>query len=176
MRNHITRLSLLAICLLAVGCKTIKVEDGKIPNDYIIEAQKYVGSYSGAFEGRDGKLDISLEGNTVHLQFLDGKNNDILGDECSSQLGLLQEITVSGSKKNPILDRAAFALDPAKCSDRLLGRSVNLYFSHQGTQLNVAILHRTESVYRCEPGGPVGGAPRCNYETEYRYLRGRFQR
>lgn len=169
-------LTLLSITLF--GCKTIKTENGKIPAQYLEHAKKYMGIYIGNFNERKGAIHLFLDGDLPKLRFIDGKKNDILGDECETRFNLLKQITVSGTEQSPNLDEVDFELNPANCSNKIIGRSITLVFSKNNAgslELSARILEKIDSVYRCSPGSwPAGN--NCHYETVSYYQYGRFLR
>lgn len=53
----------LSVLTLIVGCKSVTIENGEVPDQYLPQAKAYEGVYSGAFNGIAGDLIISFQGN-----------------------------------------------------------------------------------------------------------------
>lgn len=185
------RYLLLACALLLSACKTIKVENGEVPDEYRAMAQAYMGTYTGSFDGERGALTIALSGRKVVLSYRDASGStDILDARCSSRFGDLETVNVSkdksassGGKTVYKLDGASFAFDPNRCWGSVDGRQVALDFSKKNgrTRVDVSILYRQDFERRCriDPGNPRAGVPPheyCDNVPVTQYLTGRFQK
>lgn len=183
------RYLLIACALLLSACKTIKVENGEVPDEYRAMAQAYMGTYQGSFNGFKGAITLALSGRKVILTYKDASgSSDILDARCNSRFGDLESVNVSkdkssGSKTTYKLDSAVFAFDPNRCWGSVDGRDVVLDFSKKNghTRVDVSILYRQDYERRCriDPGNPRAGVPPheyCDNVPVTSYLTGRFQR
>lgn len=168
---------LLVLGLSLVGCKEIQIKDGQIPTQYKAAAQKYMGSYSGKFEGIPGKINLTLEGNIVHINYTsEGGNNDILGAQCESNFGNLETIYISGTEEKPTLDQANFKFNPNRCGNEIKGRTLYLYFKNKSgvIYMDASIVKRQEWEHRCDGSSPPPAG--CREHPVNVFIRGSFQK
>jgi hypothetical protein len=174
-------LSLLLISVLALaGCKTIEIENGQIPAEYLETAKQFEGTYSGSFLGKSGSITLALNGDKPTLSYQDKDGNDLLGTNCNSQINNL--MWIKGKEKNdtPVLQGAAFALDAGNCRLNVQGKEVVLAFSNQYQTIKVYVLEETRWERKCrwEPGNPPYNSGRevCEYNQAPIYLTGKFNK
>lgn len=143
----------VGVALVLTGCKEIQIQEGRIPGEYLTTAARYMGSYSGQFNGTPAEISLGLEGDVVKVQYVDARGSDILAPQCESSIGHLKSITVSGDEKNPQLDVANFAFDPGKCPNMAMGRMLVIMFEKKSSSLRMApaILQRWDRCpwYEC---------------------------
>lgn len=182
MQNLVKTLIAVATLASIAGCKTVKIENGEVPSQYLSEAKKMEGTYRGSFNGVRGNLVILFDGQRPMVRFQNGNDNDILSNNCNSEIGLLRTVTVKSENKNPRVSNATFAFDPGRCGLSVDGREVNIGFKEKdgGIALNVSILQetRTRDVCYWDPGAPphVPAHQVCRTEFESYYLTGSFAR
>lgn len=161
-------LLLSIIFLLTLGCERISTQDGTVPAEYMSIAQKYVGEYRGQFEGEDGSLTLTLDGNKPILSFrsVNGET-DILGANCHSTIGNL--VAINPEKHNNVIrvDSAEFAITSGSTDCPLLGKNLLLDFKHDGdlpVKIDINVLSRYEQEWQtfCYPDG--SGGQHCTQE------------
>lgn len=183
------RYLLLAAALCLSACKTIKVENGEVPDEYRAMAQAYMGTYEGSMNGAQGALTLALNGRKVVLSYRDASGStDILDPRCSSRIGLLESVEVSKEKAldgsvSYKLNSASFAFDPNRCWGWVDGRDVVLDFTKKKNHVRIdtSILIRQETQRNCriDPGNPRAGIPPreiCDNVPIMSYSTGRFQK
>ncbi|MEK6580629.1 MAG: hypothetical protein AABZ55_15505, partial [Bdellovibrionota bacterium] len=69
---------IVLFALLLAGCKWVQVDQGRVPQEFLVHAREYVGEYVGNFDGLPGKLVLSLDTDYLRLRFVDGIHNDLL--------------------------------------------------------------------------------------------------
>jgi len=163
------------------GCKNVDIENGMIPDEYLGEASKFVGSYDGNFKGQAGTITVALHGNHMALTFAGANGGNDLLPGCRSVIGDLTQITVSEkSNGNYELKRATFAFDPNLCSEQVQGRHLylDIKVKNEFVRLSASVLDYTQMERRCRyepPSYPGGGGRRvCDWVRRYHYLQGRF--
>ena len=144
MTRWIAALSFLSVL---TGCKEIDIVDGKIPSDYLSQAQAYMGQFKGSFYVRtsgDGgswpsgpmraaKLSLRLDEDRVLLEI----TPDMAGVGCQSKIGMLKQIEVSDDQKS--VNRATFVFDAGKCGHSFKGRYLHLFFSKDRSRIQSII-------------------------------------
>lgn len=176
--NFLKMISLGVALVFLAACKTVTIENGKIPDEYVGIAKKYEGQFKGAFNGRKGTLSFELRGTLAVLSFANAGSNDLLGADCHSQIQELSSLYVGGSNDNPELRSAVFKFDPGNCDYSVRGREIEVSSDGDGV-LRISLLQdRTwERVCRWEVGDPrYGGHEVCQMEERTRYLYGKFER
>ncbi|MBC7371936.1 MAG: hypothetical protein H7326_10245 [Bdellovibrionaceae bacterium] len=182
MLNELKVLIVIAAVATVAGCKTVKIENGEVPSQYLSEAKKLEGTYRGSFNGVRGDLVIRFEGNRPIVQFKNNNGNDILNNNCNSDVGLLRSVTVKSENKNPRVSNATFAFDAGRCSLSVEGREISIGMKDKSGDavLNVSILQETRSREVCgwDSGAPPNIPPRqvCRTEFQSYYLTGSFSR
>ncbi len=163
-----------------LGCKEVKLEDGRVPKQYLSKTKKLMGTYKGQFNGREATISIELRGgDTPTVQYQDARGKDMLAPNCQSEIGLLQSVYVVGKKSNPQIERATFAFDPANCF--IDGNALYLKFEEKKSVIRfvASIVKRRRQHEVCEyvPGGP-GIPPRrqCHYEIIEDSITGVFKK
>ncbi len=167
-------LTFVASLLLLTGCKEVKIENGRIPDQYLKQAAEYAGTYAGTFQGVKSVLTLSLEGNLAKVSYQDARGNDIIDPTCESKFGLLQTITVSGSEEKPNLDAAAFAFDANKCTAMVVGRTLYLEFKKKqgAVKMSAGIVQRRDWEHTCTGGSPF--PTNCTTRQVPVFIRGSF--
>lgn len=165
------------IFLVLAGCKEVKIENGRIPAEYLTLAAQFMGSYTGKFNGKESTLTLRLEGDIVKVAYHDENGSDILGARCASSFGLLETIYVGGGQSNPKLDQANFVFNPNQCAAQILGRQLHLDFTKRNSGITVmaGILERRDWETNCGGGGspyPSG----CTTRQVNVYLLGNFKK
>lgn len=132
----------LLLGLLAFGfltaCET-SIKDGKVPAKYISEAQKYVGTYHGEFEGRQMDLTLAIRADGLAvLSVRDLNGSTELINRCNSKIGNLISANV-GNTDNKVKS-VSFSLDRGNC--RVEGRQVTLELSGSN-QINAYVVETT---------------------------------
>ena len=171
MRNW---LLLLGSTLALLGCKTVEIENGEVPAEYLSQAKQLEGVYQGSFVGVRGELRITFEGNKpiLEMQKLDG--SDLYKPACQSKINNLKWVSLDNDKK---VDGASFYFDPGNCF--IDGREIQLSFSDDYRKIHVSILERriTERQCRWEVADPrLGPREYCEYVQKDLTSRGSFKR
>jgi hypothetical protein len=166
-------LLLLATTAL-VACKTVSIENGEVPDEYLARAKKLEGVFTGSFEGRRGELSITFQGNRPVLTLKDIRGESLLLPQCQSNINDLKWVYVT---RKGAVDSAGFYFDPGRCF--VDGREVVLSFADNYNTIRVSLLERrvTERNCRWEVGDPRYG-PReyCEYVQRDINLYGKFSR
>jgi len=166
-------LLLLATTALA-ACKTVKIENGEVPDEYLSRAKKLEGVYSGSFEGRRGELRISFEGNKPVLSYKDARGESLVMPECRASINDLKWVYVT---RKGAVDSAGFYFDPGVCM--IDGREVILSFSDNYNTIRVSLLDHRVWDRRCrwEVTDPRRGPQEyCEVTQREIYLQGKFSR
>jgi hypothetical protein len=164
------------------GCKNVKIDNGEVPSQYMSQAIKLEGTYHGSFNGVHGDLVIDFKGNRPEVSFRNGNGGDILNNNCASDIGLLQQVTIRGENRNPRVSSATFGFSPGRCSLMVQGREFVVGFKEKndGYTLNVSIVQdsQTRDVCTWDPGAPPNVPPRqeCHPEIQTSYLTGSFSK
>lgn len=177
------RMSLAIAALLAVvGCKQIEFKDGEVPENYLAEAKKLEGTYSGSFSGDPYDLTVEFEGNKPRLSVIAKNENG-----CRFDFGNILAADVSeGSDNTVTIKRVYFELNSESCF-RAEGRVFEIDISEKDghVRFDTYLLAREyyERVCRWEndpyppaPGYPPGSRYVCRDELRREYLNGRFTR
>lgn len=177
--NRLVRGFSIVTLLLLAGCDEVKIEDGRIPAEYLDEAAAATGTYAGTMDSRAVSLNVSLIGDRLRVQ----ASPDFLGTGCDSSFGNLEKVRVEREGNSYSLESATFAFAPNFCAPSVVGREVvfGIRSRNGQTELSASLLQdsRMERECRmvCSPGGP-GGAPVCREECTMRpiqvFLTGRF--
>lgn len=148
--NKLFKILLITPLFGLAACKDVKTPDGKIPADYVDEAQAYMGTYDGKFDGRRGTITLSLNGDRPVVQFnSDSGSNDIAGNNCNSEVGQLESVDIDKKKDQYELDSATFSFHPGNCFE-IQGRELTLSFKHKKGQpykMSASIFYREEQDY-----------------------------
>lgn len=176
------KLGLIMAALALVGCnETLKIEDGRVPQEFLPYAQALSGEFRGSVEGRPNALTFSLDGD----RFVASLAEDFVMAGCDSKIGALKEIRYSGKldKGDVEIVSAVFEFDPANCRS-IEGRELlvdGIKKADGKISFNTSVLSETyvERVCRPEvipPYPPYGGGVREVCETHVRsfYINGRF--
>lgn len=170
-------IAILGVSLALTACKSVKIENGQIPNEYLSEAKKFEGVYKGKFNGVPGELKVSFEGNKPILSFRDANGNlDFIAVHCKSQIGLLKAAYLGG-RNDRELTGASFGFSPGACRN-IIGNSIELSFD-RANKINASIEADRRPERRCtiEGGGPNNPPrERCTTEWVSVYYRGSFAR
>lgn len=175
------KLRLLSLIGAAVfvftACEEVDIVDGRIPAEYLEQAEAIVGDYQGVMERSPATLSVRLDGDRLVMT----SDRDLIGEGCESRIGDLTKVRVEKEDDVVEVDGATFAFDPNLCSFNIEGESLQLRIKERNGVLNfdASILSYVDWVEDCriECGHPNGGCRRvCNRRAEYNYLRGRFQK
>lgn len=176
-------LRLLVLALLAtatVGCKSVEIQNGEVPAEYLYLAKKFEGQYEGKFNGIAGQLLVRLEGNKPVVEFSNSTGSDILNSGCESSIGNLKTVHLKGTKENPQIDSAVFVFNPGKCALQVQGREITFDFENDYTKIESVILKERRMERQCtrDSGAPPHVPPRevCRYEERPILLWGKFYR
>jgi len=172
------KLSILVL-LLSLGfltsCKDVKIENGKIPAEFLEVAQGFTGTFHGEFLNQLVDLDVSIDQNNVlHIV----PSRDLFGESCETSVNLLQRLSLKEKNKNYYISSAVVALDPGRCGRMFEGRMLYFYPRYeegQMTSVGLQVLEETRSHRECHWSG---NPPReyCEYKTIEYYYTGRFTR
>ncbi|MEK2646968.1 hypothetical protein [Bdellovibrio sp. BCCA] len=166
-------LLLLATMALA-ACKTVKIENGEVPDEYLSRAKKLEGVYSGSFEGRRGQLTITFQGNKPVLLYKDARGDSLVMPECRSSMNDLKWVYVT---RKGAVESAGFYFDPGVCM--IDGREVVLSFADDYNTIRVSLLDRRVYDRRCrwEVTDPRRGPQEiCEIVQRDMTLNGKFSR
>ncbi|HEY8271168.1 MAG TPA: hypothetical protein VIG33_09800, partial [Pseudobdellovibrionaceae bacterium] len=100
-------ISILTLFTLT-ACKTIDINEGRVPSEYLAQAKQLAGTYKGSFNGVAGDLVISFNGDKPVVKYHNSHGDDILNNNCHSSFGDLLQVTVKNERKNPSVSRALF--------------------------------------------------------------------
>lgn len=157
----------LPVTLLGfIGCKSVKIKDGRVPQQYLSEAKKLEGTYRGQFNGVPGTLTVKFQGSKPVVTYKNSRGTDILNNNCGSRIGNLFKVTMKGTKENPEISKALFAFDPGGCSLMVQGRELALSFKNtkDGMRVKVSLLSDYDNYYgSCRYYGPGYGYPGYGY-------------
>jgi hypothetical protein len=155
------------------GCnQPVKVVDGKVPAQYLPQAQAVMGNYVGSFGGVATTLTATLKDDRVVLT----SSVDLLGAYCGSSFGLLTSAWATGSSdQDASLTEATFDFNAGKCSAYVLGQSVTLSFNSP-TQFSMQLLDHMDQVEHCEVVGGPYPHQECRMESVPVYVQGDFKR
>lgn len=130
MRFKVTLLLTLALALSACE-ETVRSKDGTIPAEYLSYAQHYLGLYQGQFDGVNGQLEISLNGNKPVVIFTDEFGGNDLVSRCQSSIDQLHsvDVRVNKDKQIELVSAIRFRFYPGKCRGWIAGRDLTLFFS-----------------------------------------------
>jgi hypothetical protein len=173
---------LVAMSLGLISCKEVKIEDGRVPAQYLERAKAYEGRYVGQFDGRPGDLVLTFEGDVAVVRFENGTDNDLLGSMCQSSIGKLKSVSLKGRKNNRI-SAVTFAFDPNNCKFNVTGRSltIGLEETNAGLILRPSLHAYDRYENRCtwDSGAPERGVPPreiCRPESVPVYFSGKFKK
>lgn len=173
----------LATALIAVGtlaaCNEIDIPNGRIPAEHKAMAEKYLGTYSGEFEGRNAQFTLSMDSeNRVLMHFQDTRGNDLIAPNCGSIIGDLKQIRGDEKNGQKILKFASFDFHSGSCVN-VQGEMLELFFDHKrdgSIEMSGRLLDYVEHYEDCYwdviPGG--GSRRRCTLRVMNHYLGGEF--
>jgi hypothetical protein len=147
----------LSLTLALASCKSVEVTDGRLPEEALPLAEKFVGEYVGSLrlESTDGPSK-NLGSIQATLQLVDYNkpvlsfNVDTLGtSRCSSEVKLLEKLVVN-DKETQLQGR--FDFDPANCRAQVLGRSLEFKFTIKKNG-ELALVTRVYKETRMNGGG-----------------------
>lgn len=153
--------------------ETLKIQNGKIPAEYVPFAQKFLGEYHGQIEFRPTSLIISLEeDNRLVLQ----SPNDLLAPVCRSKIGNLTQLIYKEGKNHSIkITEAIFDFDPHLCGNQIAAQQIHFFVSKQKpVTLDILLLDHREWDWRCDNMTVPFPNQNCRYEEYGVYQQGRF--
>jgi hypothetical protein len=132
-------------CLVAMGCKEVKISNGKIPDEQI---HRFLKPYEGSFVGtvKTKSLTTASEGFQTKLLFsIDERDHkvmvksesDLVADGCNSKIGNLKSIEFHGDGNSGDLYYAVFDFDPGACARKVQGREAVFYFGNMISESDV---------------------------------------
>lgn len=160
--------------LFLVSCKTVTIENGEVPSEYLAQAKKFEGVYVGSFEGVRGELKITFEGNKPVLSLKNAIGEDLYKPSCHAKINNLKWVAINNDK---LVDAVAFYLDPGHCF--IDGREVQLSFSNDYSTIHASIVERRYNERQCrwEVTDPrIGPREYCEYVQRDLVVRGKFKR
>ena len=174
-------LVLAFLILTSVACKRVETKDGTVPPEYVSVAKNYEGTYQGNFEGMNGTLTISMDGNRPVAKFVSANGDtDIIGRSCRSSINNLVAITPQEKNNQIRVDSAEFAFNPGACN-YIYGRVLFIDFKHNGmtpVRAEVSLTERYETRWREECYWDAQGRRFCRRvpETYQTYMTGKFSK
>ena len=174
--------------LLSMGCKEVKIHDGRIPEKYLPQAKTLAGVYVGNFDGKKARLEIIFDQDRPRLIYKDSLGEDVIHPRCYSSIHDLTRVVLHKKHGSYKLHKAIFLFHPGTCT-QIEGRTLTLDFS--GSQKFTLMLQdRTQIIRDCDYGygyypgnypGPYPGwypgnprQPFCQNREYPHYLRGSF--
>lgn len=182
MRNRVATGLLPAFLILSfAACKSVKIQDGRIPPAYLAEARQLSGVYGGMFNNVLGDLTIRFEGDRPVITYRNDWGGDILGTSCESRIRDLKKVTLKGGSDNRYIARAVFEFDPGRCYKLVQGREIIFIFSQtaEGLRIDASLLRGFGLEERCteRPGTPDTGENTCGIDgSNAIYIDGVFVR
>lgn len=170
---------LLATCLLALtGCEKIDLVDGRVPKEYLSQAQALVGTYNGQFNGLAMQLIVSMNEDQPRFALVNSQGNDLLEARCASQIGLVKSIELDS---NHVLEMATIDFNPNNCVS-VLGKQITVKIAvsaNNQVELKWALLMSSDFERKCtmEAGNPAQNIPPhevCHMEQVPVYAYGKF--
>jgi hypothetical protein len=144
------------------------VNDGKIPQKYLSQAQTFMGHYTGKMRKTPAQIVLSIDDeNYVHFSYNDEITHDLLGASCDSQVGAL----TSFQAKNGSLDHATFSFSGGKCE--IPGNELSIAFL-DNSQMSVEIQVGWEEKQICQTDPERGSS--CSTIQQPLYRRGKFNK
>lgn len=153
------------LCLSA--CKSVDIQDGKVPSEYLAQMKKYEGIYHGSFESNASQIEIRFKNDIPEVIYTDEFGHEILDEKCHSHIGQLKKLTVYDEDNNTFNSQAVFAFDPGSCTD-VKGRELTLELKDE-KKFTVEILNEVHQSMSCHRGG-------CHPIGSNIYLEGSFSR
>lgn len=159
------------------ACQEVDIVDGRIPAEYLEQAQAIVGDYTGAMEREAITLSVRLDGDKLIMT----SDKDLIGEGCESTIGDLTKVRVDKDDDVVEVEGATFAFDPNLCGFNVEGETLQFSIRERNgnVRLDASILAYQDWVEDChiECGAPGSGCRRvCRWRSENRYLRGRFNK
>lgn len=170
--------ALLVATLALVGCRSVEISNGEVPNEYLSEAKKLEGTYTGTFNKVPGTLRVSFEGQKPVLTFNGQQGSDLLSSACQSEIGLLKRARIADGQLKTVI----FAFNPNRCTS-VEGRELVIDLKEKNGQvrMDLSLLKETSWERRCSfsGGNPANGIPPqeiCSTEQVSKFYNGRFTR
>jgi hypothetical protein len=165
---------LLVTLFVAASCKSVETPGGHVPAQYLAQAKRAAGNYTGTFEGVPTTLTVRFDGDRPRIDVRNAQN-DLLGRGCGSTVGLLQSAELDEQDgAHYALRSATFAFSPGRCS--VEGRTLELSFRDGGV-IEADILQRTDVDFCAAIARDPGDIPdHCHTEFRHTYLSGSFRR
>lgn len=172
-------LGLLLAALTLTACDdTLKIEDGRVPQQFLPYARELVGEYRGTVEGRANVITFRLDGD----RFVANARHDLVMDSCNSIIGNLKEVSYSGkeSDNSVKITTAKFDFNPNNCfsiqGKELVISGIEKKEGHTVFRTSILSESYMERVCHWEPMPPPGGGMRevCEYQQRQYFIDGRF--
>jgi len=163
------------------ACKSIKIENGEIPSEYLNVAAQFVGDYQGEFNNQKGTLAILLDGNKLQISFSGHEGNDLIDSACESSIGQLISVSVNDLGDGEYeLRRATFNFSPNKCAYWIIGDTIDVTIRIKNGQVKIVLAllenYALERNCRYEPPPPAGSGRRVCDPPYAEYMWGEFTR
>lgn len=164
--NQVATGLLLGFLILGfTACKSVDIQDGRIPQEYLAEARQLSGVYEGMFNNVLGDLIIDFDGDRPVVTYRNDQDDDILGMNCESSIGALKKVSLKGSRGDLRVGRAVFEFNPGRCYKSVQGREITFIFkqTQKGLRIEAGLLRDLGEQQRCRlrPGTPDTGENRC---------------
>ncbi len=170
----ILKLSLMMGLISLAACDEVEFRNGRVPAEYVAQAQASAGTFKGKFLGQEGELTLSLQDDVALLTYNSDKGNDLLGNECQSRIGHLKKARIKDNKR---ITHLYFSFNAGKCD--IPGRELDLEFSKDYKRITLyledydSITQECEWVQRNPPAPPIY---ECRNFARKRYFTGSFVR
>lgn len=134
--NYKLLLMLPLMAIVFTGCHH-DCDDGRIPHEYIDDAQQYMGKYKGEFDGKYTEMDVYMQYDKPYVVVQNDYGNDLIGQDCHSQVGQLQEVVGYQNNGQAQLAEATFQFDEGYCYGA--GDELELKFGQDQRQVQATI-------------------------------------
>ncbi len=140
--------SLFLLSLTACN-EVIRTKNGQIPAEYMEEARKYTGSFTGMFNGERTHMKLSLDGNKPKLE-INLNSNNLLVNNCKTKkrdksqprmvIGDLEYLIVDKDEDTPVVE---MQFDLKHNCKNVQGKQVMLVPSEDRNAYNIYITEST---------------------------------
>lgn len=159
--------------LTLLGCKSVEIKGGHIPQEYLQQASEFEGTYEGFFNNKNAEIKLYIQGDQPRLLYSDADGTDIIRMQCHSHIGLLKTIFFENRNGSDSLERLEFEFDPGNCKN-IQGRRLILRYISQN-KFEVRILSHSELEDECDPRfPPPREGDNCGRIEVSKYLEGKF--
>ena len=134
MKKKLLLLPLIALGL--AGCHR-DTPDGKVPHEYVGQAQQYQGQFQGQFDGKPTEMGLWMDGDRPYV-VVQNQQNDLIGQECGSTVGQLQGVDVEQDDGQQYLEGAQFQFDGGQCQGQV-EQEIEFEFSQDTNQFQATV-------------------------------------